>query len=272
MLQVATGATSAVQGAGGELSQELDSQTAEKSSALADTGALDNDTLKGILKGEDLGLYNKAVEGKDLSEKELEKLQKALTKGVDSDGDDTAYLENGQYDANLSALTIKKQLMEADPTTKPSSIKKIDTAIERGKIYKEFEVPYDLISDYQKIGVEDWRKMGDPDYEDTGEYDPDMYEKLFDLDKIMTEKGVSYGKKEGKKAKYYAKSTGKGGGKGSGGKYGPGGKMSTEFGTLQSGSAGPKVQAYDTIETKTASVPRIGVKRPNIVHKITRSE
>lgn len=45
--------------------------------------------------------------------------------------------------------------------------------------------------------------------------------------------------------------------------------IDTNFGMVKGGSFAPKVQEYETIGSQSSGVPRISVKRPNIVHKIT---
>ena len=52
--------------------------------------------------------------------------------------------------------------------------KDIETAIKRCEVYKEIKVPYDMISEYKSVGVEDWRKMGIPPEDE--DHDPDLYE------------------------------------------------------------------------------------------------
>lgn len=265
-LQLALGASSAVQGGGEARSQQIDEGINSEVAKIDKYGLLNDKNMDGVLEGTALEAFNKAKSGKQLDESDTKALKEGLVKGVSSEGTDTAYLERGQYDTNLAVLKMKRDLMNGDPTVKPSSLKDIDTAIKRGEIYKQDKMPYELISDYKRIGVEDWRKMGDPEKD---EYDPEMYQKLWDIDQRMTKSGVSYGK-ELDKAKYSAKkSGGKGGGRG--GRGGRGGKISTEFGTLKDGSFAPRVKEYAGIDAKSGSVPVIGVKRPNIVHKISSS-
>lgn len=261
-LQIAAGATSAVQGKGEEQTAKIQGEVADALKGISDLGALSDQNLKGILSEEDAKLYDKAVSGGELKEKELASLKEALVKGVSSEGTDTAYLEKGQYDTNITALKMKRELMNADPTTKPSSLKDIDTAIKRGEIYKEKQVPYEDITEYKDISLEEWRNLGDPEDDS---YDPEAYQRLWELDQLMTGGGVSYGKKLDKN-KYYAKDSGKGKGSGSGSR-----KMSTDFGKLTGGTFAPKVQQYATIDAKSGNIPIIRTVRPNIVHKITSS-
>src|SRR4051812_47906458 len=98
-------------------------------------------------------------------------------------------------------------------------------------------------------------------------YDPEMYQKLWDMDQMMTKAGVSYRKGHLDKNKYSAPKAkdGKAGG-GRGTK-----QLDTSFGTLKDSKFAPSVQQYDTIDVKSGAIPHISVVRPNIVHKITSS-
>jgi len=259
------GAAGAVQGAGEQRSKEIDGKINATLSQLDQYGLLDDKNLNGVLENTGLDAYNKAKSGKQLDESEIKALKEGLVKGVSSEGTDTAYLEKGQYDTNLAVLKMKRDLMKEDPTVKPSSLEDIDTAIKRGEIYKKDQIPYEDIRDYQKIGVEDWRKLGDPEDDDYSEDTQAMYEKLWKIDEMMTKAGVSYGKKLDK-SKYSAKKSGKGGSGSSGQRA-----LDTSFGTLKAGSFAPKVQEYATIDAKSGNVPIIRTVRPNIVHKISSS-
>jgi len=260
--ELAFGAASTSQLGGEERTQELQGQVDSKVKTLSDYGVFSDTNFKEILSDDDAKIYDKAASGGSLTDKESTALQKALVKGVSETGSDTAYLERGQYDTNLSALKLKKKLMEEDKTTKPSDIKNMDTAIKRGEIYKENDIPYELISAYQGTGVEEWRKMGDPEDD---EYDLDRYNQLWAIDQAMTKEGVSYKKGSLDKQKYTAKKDGKGRGKGRSR------QLDTSFGTLKAGSFAPSVQQYDTIDAKAGNIPMIRVQRPNIVHKISSS-
>lgn len=261
-VELAFGASSAVQGAGEQRSAQIQAQVDSALQKLNDLGVTSDPNLKEVLDDKEKAIYDKLASGKKVSEGDVKKLQDAFVKGVSSTGDDTAYLEREQYDTNLAALRLKKQLMEADKTVKPSDLKKMDTAIKRGEVYKEVQMPYDMIESYQSIGVDEWRKMGDP--EDDA-YDPEMYQKLWDIDQRMTKAGVSYRKGALDKQKYYEKEKGTGSGR-SGSR-----SIDTSFGTLKDPGFAPRVQQYDTIDAKSGSIPIIRTIRPNIVHKISAS-
>lgn len=258
---ISMGAASTEQQAGIERSAELDANTNSTLETMASYGAFADPNLKSVIDDPKVRkIYSDIVNGKQVNPSDLEKVQKAMVKGVSEKGTDTAYLEREQYDTNLTALRIKRELMAADPTQKPSDLKAMDTAITRGEIYRDNEIPYELISSYQDTSVSEWRAMGNPESDD---YDPEMYEQLWAMDELMAKNGVSYAKGKLDKQKFSAKGSGSGkGGRG-------GAKMGTDFGTLKTQLGAPTVQAYDTIESRgNTNVPVIQKVRPNIVHKI----
>lgn len=267
--QLALGAASAVQGQGEAKSAEIDEKTAGQVKGIGEVGALKDPNIRAVLDDKDKAILDKVNSGKKVDAEDVKKLQDALVKGVSQTGDDTAYLEREQYDSNLSALNLKKQLMEADKSVKPSDIKKVDTAIKRGKVYKDGKIPYELIDAYETTGVDEWRKMGDPEAD---EYDADMYEKLWALDEKLTKVGASYKKGDLEKQKYSAKTSKAKGGRG-GGLNGRNGEpnITGEFGKLKGGDAAPDIKAYASINSQGGGVPAIKRIRPNIVHKIGSS-
>lgn len=257
-LALAMGAASTEQQAGIEQSGVLSDQTNSVLQGMADNGAFADPNLKATLTDDATKkIYTNILKGKEVSPEDLKKVQSAMVKGVSEKGTDTAYLEREQYDTNLTALNIKRGLMEADPTTKPSDLKAMDVAIKRGEVYRDNEVPYELIDAYQNTGVDEWRKMGDPESDD---YNEEMYQQLWAIDEMMTKSGVSYAKGKLDKQKYSAK----GSGSGKGGSK----NFSSDFGTLKASTGAPTVQQYETIDQRSGGVPIIQAQRPNIVHKI----
>lgn len=256
-LALALGASSTSQQNGIDQTNQMNDQTNSTIDTLGSFGAFSDPNLRAVITDEKTKkIYNDIVNGKQVTPDSVKKLQEAMVKGV-SASDDSAYLEKEQYDTNIAALNIKRSLMAADPTTKPSDLDNIDVAIKRGQVYKDNEVPYDLIKAYESTDLSDWRAMGNPEKD---EYDPDMYQKLFTIDEMMTNAGVSYKKGDLTKPKYSAKASGggRGGSKG----------FSTDFGTLKAGTGAPTVQQYETLDQRSGGVPIIQVQRPNIVHKI----
>jgi hypothetical protein len=263
-LALAVGASSAEQTAGVERTGVLNDQTNATVEKMDKYGAFSDPNIKAVITDEKTKkIYNDILAGKQVNPDDVKKVQEAMVKGVSSVGDDTAYLEREQYDTNLAVLNVKRELMASDPTTKPSDLEKMDVSIKRGEIYRDSEVPYDIINEYQEVGVDEWRNMGDPEDEN---YNPEMYQMLWSLDEKMAGSGVSYKKGALDKQKYSAKKAGKGRGGGGGG----GGRnaFSAEFGTLKAGTGAPSVQQYETIDQRSGGVPVIQKQRPNIVHKI----
>lgn len=258
-LALGFGAASTEQEAGVQQTQALNEQTNSYIQEMADLGAFSDPNLKAVLTDtDDKKIYQSILAGKQVNPGDLEKLQKAMTKGVSSEGTDTAYLEREQYDTNLAVLNMKRQLMAADPTVRPSSLEKLDVAIKRGEIYRDNEIPYEVIKSYQDTSLTEWRDMGDPE---SDAYDPEQYQMLWAIDEMMASAGVSYKSGSLDKQKYYAKKSGSGGRGGSK-------SFSAEFGKLGELRGAPSVQAYDTIERQSGTVPVIQRQRPNIVHKI----
>lgn len=257
--ELAFGAASDVQAGGEQRSQEVDQGVNSALSQIDKYGLLSDSNMDGVLEGTALEAFTKAKSGKQLDESDIKALKEGLVKGVSSEGTDTAYLERGEYDTNLAVLQLKRDLMKEDKTTKPSSLKDVETAIKRGQVYKDNKMPYEDISNYKSIGVGAWRNMGDPEHDD---YDPDMYQKLWQIDQTMTKAGVSYKRGALDENKYFVKKAGSGGSR----------KIDTSFGTLKVGGFAPRVQQYETIGSQSGGgIPRIGVKRPNIRHQITSS-
>jgi hypothetical protein len=201
------GATSTSQTEGVKKTQEIKAVNDQQTSTLKDAGVF-TDKLRGVLDDDTKTIFDKAKNGEQVTPEEMKKLQSGLTKNVTAT-EDTRYLEDGDYDTNLAVLKAKKATLEADPTTQKGDIEKYDQQIARGEVYKELQTPYDDVKKYHAIDLTEWRDMGDPE---SDSYDPDTYEKLFDLDAALTDKGVSGKSSDSTKPKYYAKTTGSGSG------------------------------------------------------------
>lgn len=153
--------------------------------------------------------------GKEPTEEEVKKVYSGMTKGL-TETEDSRFLEDGDYDGNLTVLKIKRGLMEQDPTTRREQLEAYDAQILRGEIYKEYKTSYAMVKNYKDYSLEEWRDLGDPE-SDT--YNAELYQQLYDLDQTMTDNGVSRKSGDATKPKYYAKEKkgGKGGSGGSGG-------------------------------------------------------
>lgn len=257
---LALGASGAEQGKGVERTNEINTQTNSALQEMADAGAFGDPNLKAVITDDKVKkIYQDILDGKQVNPDQLKKVQDAMVKGVTA-SDDTAYLEKEQYDTNIAALTIKKQLMAADPTTKPSDLKKMDIQIARGKVFRDGEIPYSDIQMYESTNLSDWRAMGDPEDDS---YDPETYQKLWAIDEALAKVGGSYKEGHPDKQKYSAKESkarGRGGNAAS--------TLSSDFGKLGELTGAPKVKQYDSIDQRSGAVPIINVQRPNIVHKV----
>lgn len=264
-LPLAFGASTTTQNKGVEQTKQIDDTTNTTLKGITDAGGLNDPNIKNVINTDDNAkkILVKLQAGKQVSPADLKKLQSAITKGVPNDGSDTAYLEKGQYGTHLTALNIKRQELAADPTTKPSELAKLDLNIKRGQVYKDNKIPYTDITDYKTTSLSDWRAMGD---DTSDKYDPAAYQKLWNMDQLMTKAGASDNTKDPTASKFSAKQPGKGR-RGSG----VAGGYSAGFGTLKAGVGAPNVKNYATIGQQSGSVPVIPVNRPNIVHKVGSS-
>lgn len=258
-LAIGLGASSTTQEAGVQRTGEMNDEANSALQDMADNGAFSDPNLKAIITDDKMKkLYSDIMAGKQVNPDDVKKIQEAMVKGVTA-SDDTAYLEKEQYDTNLTALNLKRQLMANDPTTKPSDLKKMDIQIARGKVFRDGEVPYGDIQMYESTNLSDWRAMGDP--EDDA-YDLETYNKLWAIDEALSKVGGSYKEGHPDKQKFSVKEAGKGR------KGGSASTLSSDFGKLSEMVGTPKVQQYDSIDQRSGAVPIINVQRPNIVHKV----
>lgn len=266
------GAVSKEQSGGVQKTDEIRQMLDESVQSMQEYGVF-NDNIREILDDEKQSWFDKAQAGEELNETQMRQLTSDIVRGITSTSD-THFLEREDYDSNLAVLKLKRDERAADPTTTQRTLDQYNDQITRGEIYKEHQVPYELISMYNtsgpnSVGVEEWRKMGIPPGErghDPDIYDPELYEQLWQLDQIMTEAGVSRGKRGRPK---YSLNESTGSGSGRGGRRALG--MSGDFGRLKAGQFAPSVQQYQTIDQQAGSVPVIRRERPNIVHKISSS-
>lgn len=257
-IATALGAQGSEQPQGQQDTQEAQNTANQTYDQLKQSGIIDNKNLMGLV---DPKIQAQIKRGEDLKPEQVDAIKKAVVKGVDSTGEDTVYLEKGQYDTNLAVLGVKRSLMAADPTTKPSDLKQMDTNIKRSQVYRDNKISYDLVDAYKSTSLTDWRDMGDPK---SDSYDPEMYQKLWNIDQTLAKADASYAKGDTAKQKFSAKKPGKG-------RSGVAGGYSAEFGTLKAGRGAPNVQQYQTIDQQSGVIPHIAVTHSNIVHPIKSS-
>lgn len=232
---------------------------------LQQYGVFDNKNLAGLIDKKTLAQMGR---GQALTEKQIEDVQKAVTKGIGTGlkaDSDSNWRENSDYATDRTAMQVKLQMLQADPTTKKSEINNLKTQIARDNVLEQNQISYDDLSLYEKTDLTDWRKMGDPE---SKSYDPATYQKLWSLDELLTKANGSYAS-DPTKHKFSAKESGSGGGGRSRGGASAG--MGGSFGTLKGFDSAPKAQEYATIRSQISPVPVINTVRPNIVHKITQS-
>lgn len=200
------GATSREQGAGVQKSTDIKADIQAANQQLRDYGIF-SDSVRNILDDDAKTVFDKARDGKDVSEKELKSLMDGVTKGV-TESEDTRFLEDGDYDSNLAVLRAKRELLASEPTTRRETLDAYDMQITRGEIYKERKTPYKLAKQYKDISLTEWRDLGDSE---SDSYDPELYQQLWELDEALTGKGASRKSGDPEKQKYYAKKAGSGG-------------------------------------------------------------
>lgn len=230
--------------------------------SIRDTGLLSDKMIQSI-DDEDVRDILTGKSDKQLSEDEFKKVRNKLVGGITAgtgNDSDSAYRERGEYDKDIAALRLKREMVEADPNHKPSDIKSLDIQIKRSEMLRDNDIPFELLEKYQKTGVEDWRKLE--------EDDPELFQQLWAIDEMMTKEGVGYKSGSFTEQKYYQKS-GRGGRGGKGGGGGRKRSWSADFGKITgSNPNAPKVKEYQTMEQAVGKIPYIKRTRPNIVHTI----
>ena len=230
------GATGQEQSAGVQQTQQIKQEGAATNKQMADNGTF-TDGIRNILPDDATKyIFDQAKGGKEVLPADQKKLLDAITKNVDATKD-TRFLEDGDHASNLAVLHAKRDALAKDKTTTEATLKEYDDQITRGEIYRDNKVPYDLTKKYKDVSLSEWRNFGDPE-SDT--YNPDLYQKLYDLDNSMKDRAVSRNTNDPSANKYFAKKPGKGkggrGGSGSGNT--PGGRGGSGSGNTPGGGIG----------------------------------
>lgn len=123
-------------------------------------------------------------------------------------------IERGEYDKAIASINQDIKQKQGDKNIPPSEIKKLQNKSTQFGVAKDVGLSYDDMKFYNDTSVSEWRKMGDPN-SDT--YNPDAYQKLWELDQKLAQKGVAGGFLIGdaktvpsNKQKYSAKAPGTG--------------------------------------------------------------
>lgn len=101
-----------------------------------------------------------------------------------------ARIERQEYGKATEALKQKLESDKKDTNIPASDIKKQEQKITQMEYADEKHLSYDDMNLYNKTSLSEWRNLGDPE-SDT--YDPQAYQRLFDIDKGLAEKGVAGG-------------------------------------------------------------------------------
>lgn len=124
----------------------------------------------------------------------------------------------GKWDDYIKTMSHAHDVRKTNED--PKDTQERQRKIVRAEVSKSLKLAGEDLYQYEKVTLTDWRNMGDPDSE---EYDPAMYQKLWNIDVAMTEREASMktgGYEPWKTQKYSTKkkSSGSGGGGGGGGK------------------------------------------------------
>lgn len=127
-----------------------------------------------------------------------------------------ARTEDGDYESAMLGYRYQLHKLEGDKNVPDSKREGLRDEITRLEITANGSYPKEVISLYSDTSQSEWRAMGNPESED---YDPELYEMLWDYDEQLTKAGVSKSSK-GKEKQKFAAAKGRGGS--GGGKSGKG--------------------------------------------------
>jgi hypothetical protein len=119
--------------------------------------------------------------------------------------------QNGEYDKAIEGT--KYRMAQADKKGELSKSDKLksETDIRRMETMRDKNISYEDWSAYNKMDLADWRNLGDSE-SDT--YNPDLYQKLYDIDQAMKDAKASENSDDPAKNKFFAKESKKKGGRG----------------------------------------------------------
>lgn len=123
-----------------------------------------------------------------------------------------ARTEEGDYQSAVLGYRYQLQKLEGDKDVPASKKQDIEDEITRLQVTANGSYPAEVIKLYSDTSQSEWRAMGNPESED---YDPDLYQILYQYDQQLTEKGVSKSSKGKDKNKFAVSKSGGGrGGRG----------------------------------------------------------
>lgn len=134
-----------------------------------------------------------------------------------------ARTEDGDYENAILGYRYQLHKMEGDKNTPESKRQDMRDEITRLEITSQGAYPKEVIALYSDTSQSEWRAMGNPE---SDEYDPELYEMLWQYDQQLTKAGVSKSSKGKEKQKYSA-----GSGRGGRGRSAKSRGFSTDIGT-----------------------------------------
>ena len=122
-----------------------------------------------------------------------------------------ARIEDGDFDNAVLGYRYQLHKLEGDKNVPESKREGLRDEITRLQITSEGAYPKEVIALYSDTSQSEWRAMGNPESDD---YDPELYEMLWQYDQELTKAGVSKSSKGKEKQKFNAASGGGRGGRG----------------------------------------------------------
>lgn len=227
---------------------------------------LDDDAIQARLEEGDFDKARRGLEYKlakaeadpDVSKSKRDKIRDEITKAqLQSDGVPVtedgikARVEEGDYTSAIRGLEYRFSQIENDRDVPESKRKEVKDDLTRITVTKDDNFPPAVIELYSKTSLSEWRALGDPESDD---YDPELYELLFDYDAALSGAGVSRSEKSGEKPKFYAKA---GRGKGKGGRSAKAAGYTTDIArqTFEGGGFTPQKVLSASFATSESAIP-----------------
>lgn len=174
-------------------------QVASAYKGLQDHGVF-TPAIRGILDPAGQKVYDELQKGGTVTSANLKTLTDGITKNIGATGD-SRFLSNGDYESNLTALQVKYDTLQADPTTTQKDLDNYQEQIARAKVYQKQDVPYSQIKQYENTTLNEWRNMGDSA---KPTYDPAAYQALWNLDQSLAKAGGSLNSSDPTQQKFSA--------------------------------------------------------------------
>lgn len=226
-----------------------------------DEGKASKDSLDKILKSSKGTATQEEEKEKTLTDAQKKK-QREEDDIPDTDEAIKARVENDELDGAIAGFKQQYDDIKDDEDVPKSKKEAKQVEIKRLEIARDNGYGSADIALYSKTGLEEWRKLADPD---SSEYNKELADRLYTYDKKLAEAGASRDDDDPKNPKYYQKGDGsKRGGSGSGGKA----KFSTDIAknTINFDDFTPIKAQAATMKEPKSSIPEIA-KTPNYSRK-----